>query len=71
METIILKTDLQCKTCVRTVEPILQKESAIVNYKINLEHPDKQVILEADNLDVKSLISSFKKVGFKAEKLVK
>ena len=39
MEKIILKTDLSCQHCVKTVEPILKNESGIKNYELTSNIP--------------------------------
>ncbi|MDF1550981.1 MAG: DUF4396 domain-containing protein [Bacteroidales bacterium] len=66
METTILKTDLHCNKCVDKIEPHLKGISAVNNYKFQLDHPDKLVIIEGDNINVGSVISIFKNEGYTA-----
>ena len=67
METIILKTDLHCSSCVSSIEPLLIEESSIREYDININHPDKLITVIADGLNIKSLISKIKDLGYNAE----
>lgn len=69
MERIKLKTDLSCKHCAMKVEPILESASGVVDYSIDLEHPDKIVDIASEGADINSLIADFKKVGYTAEKV--
>ncbi|NOR74119.1 MAG: hypothetical protein GQ525_03055, partial [Draconibacterium sp.] len=68
METIILKTDLHCNSCVSKVEPFLKGESSIKKYSFNLNHPEKLVTIDSDNLNLKTIVSLFGKAGYKAER---
>ena len=67
MEKIILKTDLSCPHCVKKVEPLLKSDAGIVDYSVNLEHPNKLVTISSKGADIKGIISKFKKVGYTAE----
>ena len=69
MEKVVLKTDLSCKHCVMKVEPVLKGASGIVDYSINLEHPDKLVTISFEGADIDAVISGFKNAGYLAEKI--
>ena len=69
MEKVILKTDLSCKHCVMKVEPVLKSQPGIVDYSIDLEHPDKLVTIASEGADIKDVISKFNEVGYTAEKV--
>jgi len=69
MEKIILKTDLSCQHCVKKVEPVLKSEPGILDYSIDLQHPDKLVSISSDGVNVDSIIANFKAVGYTAEKV--
>ena len=69
MEKVVLKTNLSCKHCVMNVEPVLKGESGIVDYSINLDHPDKLVTISSEGADIDAVISGFKKAGYLAEKI--
>ena len=67
MEKVVLKTDLSCKHCLMRVEPVLKNEKGVVDFSINLQHPDKLVTISSDGADIKGIISKFNKVGYFAE----
>ena len=67
MEKVVLKTNLSCKHCVMKVESVLKEESGIVDYSINLEHPDKLVTISSDRANISAIISGFNKAGYSAE----
>ena len=69
MEKISLKTDLSCKHCVMKIEPVLKSQPGIVDYSIDLEHPDKLVTILSEGVDIKDVISKFSAVGYTAEKV--
>lgn len=66
MEATILKTDLHCAKCVDKIEPFLKEDSSIDNYKFELQHPDKLVTIEGDDLNIETIISRFKEEGYSA-----
>ncbi len=67
MKKIYLKTDLSCQHCVNKVEPVLNHEAGIVDYSIDLKHPDRLVTITSEGADVNSIITQFNKAGYKAE----
>ncbi len=67
MEAITLKTDLHCNSCVSKVEPILEGDSSIQEFNIDLDHPDKLVTIKGHHLDTGVLISKFLGAGYQAE----
>jgi len=69
MEQIKLKTDLSCKHCVMKVEPILKSTEGVVDYSVDLEHPDRIVSISSEDADINSLIAGFKNAGYVAEKV--
>ena len=69
MEKVVLKTDLGCKHCIMKVEPVLKSEAGIVDYSIDLEHPDKLVTISSEGADINEVISKFNAVGYRAEKV--
>jgi len=69
MEKVVLKTDLSCKHCVMKVEPVLKEEAGVIDYIIDLEHPDKLVTISSNGADINTIISKFQKDGYSAEVL--
>lgn len=69
MEKISLKTDLSCRHCVKAVEPILKNETGIIDYSIDLEHPDSLVSINSEGADIDTVIGKFNAAGYRAEKV--
>ncbi|MEZ5104184.1 MAG: heavy-metal-associated domain-containing protein [Draconibacterium sp.] len=67
MEQVKIKTDLSCKHCVMKVEPLLKSDKGIVDYKIDLGHPDKLVTINSEDANIEEIIAGFKKAGYSAE----
>lgn len=69
MEKKILITDLSCMHCVRKVEPVLKSEKGILDYSIDLEHPDRLVTISSDGANIDEVIAKFKTAGYSAVKI--
>ena len=67
METLTLKTDLHCESCVNTIEPILSGDAHVNEYKIDLQHPDKLINIKGSKLNGNKLISEIRNAGYAAE----
>jgi len=67
MEQVKIKTDLSCKHCVMKVEPLLKSDNGIVDFKIDLEHPDKLVTINSEDANIEEIIAGFRKAGYSAE----
>ena len=67
MEAITLKTDLHCDSCVSKVKPILQGDSSISEFSINLDHTSKLVTVHGNKLNTEALISKFADAGYHAQ----
>jgi len=51
------------------VEPILKSTEGVVDYSVDLEHPDRIVSISSEDADINSLIAGFKNAGYVAEKV--
>lgn len=67
MEKTILKTDLHCDSCIRKIEPIFKTNKDIKNYTFNLGHVDKLIEFESKTMDIESILSQIKEIGYSAE----
>jgi len=70
METLILKTDLHCESCIQKVEPILKSDNSIKYFEFDLNHPNKLIKIEANHLNLNSILTQIENAGYTAEKLV-
>lgn len=67
MKTMQFKTNINCGGCLRGVTPFLDGQKKIQNWKVDLQHEDRILTVESDQLteeEVKVIVAS---AGFKAE----
>jgi len=69
METLKFKTNIKCTGCVAKVTPLLNNESEIEKWEVDILNPEKILTVETRNNDAQKVIEAIEKAGFKAEKL--
>lgn len=69
METLKFKTNIKCTGCVAKVTPLLNNESEIEKWEVDIFNPEKILTVETRNNDAQKVIEAIEKAGFKAEKL--
>lgn len=69
METLKFKTNIICTGCVAKVTPLLNNESEIEKWEVDIFNPEKILTVETRNIDAQKVIETIEKAGFKAEKL--
>lgn len=67
MKTLTLKTNLHCDSCISKIEPILKSNDDISNFSIDLNHKDKIITIESDDLNLNSVISEINGIVYSAE----
>ncbi len=71
MNVIKFKTSLKCGGCVNAIRPHLNKIKEIQHWEVDLDNPDKILLIYTDSEWTKelhnSIISSFKDSGYNAE----
>ena len=67
MDAITFKTDLHCSSCVSKVTPILEDDSSIKEFNINLDHPQKLITIQGNIINSGKLISKIEDAGYHAE----
>ncbi len=65
MNTLTFKTSINCGNCLRTVTPFLNKEESIENWSVDLNHADRILTVEGEDVDAKAVIEAVQKAGFK------
>ncbi len=70
MNTIQLKTNIMCGSCIAKVTPILNEVIGENNWKVDTANPQKILTVNNDSLQVNEVIKAVESVGYKAEKLV-
>lgn len=69
METLKFKTNIKCTGCVAKVTPLLNNESEIEKWEVDIFNPEKILTVETRNIDAQKVIETIEKARFKAEKL--
>ncbi len=69
METLKFKTNIKCTGCVAKVTPLLNNESEIEKWEVDIYNPEKILTVETKHIDAQKVIETIEKAGFKAEKI--
>lgn len=69
MASFKFKTNIKCSGCIATVTPFLNSESSIQNWKVDIQNPNKILIVEGEHLTKDKIIFKVKEAGFKIEDL--
>ena len=69
MNTIVLKTNINCSGCVARVTPVLNKVAGENNWKVDTANPKKVLWVTTENLSEADVIKAVEKAGYKAESL--
>ena len=69
MNTIQLKTNINCGGCVTTVTPFLDEAVGKENWQVDTSNKDKILTVTKENAVTDEVIKIVQKAGFKAEKL--
>ncbi len=69
METLKFKTNIKCTGCVAKVTPLLNNETGIEKWEVDIFNPEKILTVETNNIDSKKILETIEKAGFKAEEL--
>ena len=69
METIHFKTNLKCGGCVSTITPNMEKLPAIESWKVDLESPNRELIVTAEHVDLAAVLQAVESAGYKIEAL--
>ncbi len=69
MNTLKFKSTIKCGGCIATVSPELEKLTQIKKWEVDLQHPDRILTVEGENLTADIIKNSLAAVGYKAELL--
>ena len=70
MNTIELKTNINCGGCIAKVTPALNQAVGAGNWKVDTQNPKKILTVTTDKIGETDVIKAVQKAGFKAEELV-
>ena len=65
MNTYQFKTNINCGNCINTVTPFLNELDHVDEWNVDTNVEDKILTVTLDNEDVKSVVDTIKKAGFK------
>ena len=69
METIQLKTNIMCGSCIAKVTPVLNETFGETNWKVDLKDPKRMLTVSSDIATENDVIKAVEKAGYKAEEL--
>jgi copper chaperone len=69
METLRFKTSLKCGGCVKAITPGLESLNSIEKWSVDLESPDKMLLVESLQDISNMVIDSVKKAGYQISRL--
>lgn len=64
MKTLTFKTNINCGNCLAKVTPILNAESNIESWKVDLEDPERTLTVETETLSPEDVKKMVLKSGF-------
>lgn len=66
MKTLQFKTNIQCTNCLSKVSPKLNEQSGIESWTVDLQDPDRTLIVETESLSAEEIKKAVLKAGFVA-----
>ena len=67
METVQLKTNINCSGCVAKVTPALDEVAGKGNWKVDTNNPGKILTITAPDVDERQVKAAVEKAGFTVE----
>ncbi|MEI6089505.1 MAG: heavy-metal-associated domain-containing protein [bacterium] len=67
MATYKFKTSLKCNGCIQTITPFLNNAGGIEHWEVDLNDPDRILIVESFNLTEAQVKEVINKAGYTAE----
>lgn len=64
MNTLRLKTNLNCNACVAAVQPYLDREPSISSWRVDIGTPEKTLTVEGDFVSADNVKAAVAKAGF-------
>ncbi|KAB2879417.1 hypothetical protein F9K33_09140 [bacterium] len=64
MTTFKFKTNINCNGCIATVTPFLNSEAAIQNWNVDIQNPNKILMVEGEKISKDMVVSKVKEAGF-------
>jgi copper chaperone len=69
LRSLKFKTNINCNGCIATVTPFLNSESAIQNWQVDIQNPNKILTVEGEQITNEMILAKVKEAGFKIEEI--
>jgi len=69
METLKFKTNIKCDGCIAKISPVLNADSSIEKWEVDILHPDKILTVSGERISGDFIKSALKNAGYIAELL--
>ncbi|TRX47269.1 heavy-metal-associated domain-containing protein [Fulvivirga sp. M361] len=69
MHTLKFKSNINCTGCLSKVKPVLDEQKDIHQWNVDLDHEDRILTVEVNDLNPIEVEKTVEKVGFKLELL--
>ncbi len=70
METLKFKTTIKCTGCLSKVTPFLNQTAGEDNWEIDLQSPEKTLMVNSDqDINESEIITAVQQAGYKIEKI--
>ncbi|MEX0985989.1 MAG: hypothetical protein WD052_00840 [Bacteroidales bacterium] len=67
MKELKFKTNINCTGCLSKVSPFLDQETAIEKWGVDLDHDDRILTVQTENLTAAQVKETVLKAGYNAE----
>jgi copper chaperone len=64
MQTLKFKTSLKCNGCKNNLHPYLDNIKEVLSWNIDLDHPDKILEINVENINIEHLLEKLKPSGY-------
>ncbi len=69
MDKLQFKTNINCNNCVRSVSGFLNEVESINHWQVDIDNPEKILIVEGDDIDIEAVIEAVEDAGFDIEEI--
>ena len=67
MKVLTFTSNIACNGCVSKVKPFLDELEGLVKWQVDIEHPQKLLTVESDELSAEQIQEAIAKTGYRLE----
>ena len=67
MKVLTFTSNIACNGCVSKVKPFLDELEGLVKWQVDIEHPQKLLTVESDELSAEQIQEAVAKAGYRLE----